>query len=57
MLHEPPALFLHTTLRRIENHQLASLLKFGVAKDKVLTLVVIVKVFGRILIGMDPLGG
>lgn len=56
LLHEPPAFLLYTTLRRVQNHKLAALLELGIAKDQILTLVVVVDVFGGRLVGMHPLG-
>src|SRR5688572_18531170 len=56
LFHEPPAFLLYTTLRRVQNHELAALLELGIAKDQILTLVVVVDVFGGRLVGMHPLG-
>ena len=56
LLHEPPAFLLYTTLRGVQNHELAALLKLGIAKDHILALVVVVDVFGGRLVGMHPLG-
>jgi len=57
LIHQSPALLLHTALRGIEHHELAALLQLGVANDEVLTLVVVGDVFGGGFVGMHPLGG
>jgi len=33
LLYEAPTLLLHTTLGRVQNHQLAALLELGIAED------------------------
>ena len=53
---EPPTLLLDAALGSIKNQQLASLLEFGVATDKILAFIVVVYVLGRWFVGMDPFG-
>jgi len=57
MFHEPPTFFLHAPLSRVQNHQLAALLQFGVAQDEVLTSVVVGDEFGGGFGGVHPFGG
>jgi hypothetical protein len=56
LLYEPPALFLHATLRGVEDQELTALLELGIPQHEVLTLIVIVNVFGGGFVGVDPLG-
>lgn len=57
LFHKPPTFFLQTAFSGIEDDQLTALLEFGIAQHEVLAHVVVVDVFGRRFIGVDPVRG
>ena len=56
LLHQPPTLFLDTTLSRLNGEQLDALLEFRIAHGISLTLIVVLRELVLGSIGMNPLG-